>query len=298
MLTSLAYLGLKSPNHAEWSAFATDSLGGMLAESGPDGAVRVRIDDAAWRIQVHPGEVDDVAYIGWSVDDQSDLDMLAGRLADAGITAQRATPELLAERNVNQMVWFEDPWGFRHELVWGQFFYPSTFRPGRPISGFVTGQQGLGHVVLFMPQPEAGHEFFTKVLGFRLSDRIVGGGLDARFYHCNGRHHSLAIGPSSGDVGMNHLMLQLKSIDDVGNGLDQCLAAGVPVSRTIGRHTNDHMISFYLKTPSSLHIEYGYGGLEIGDDWMPATYNGGSMWGHIPTGQEAAAGPGIARAMR
>ena len=295
MLTSLAYLGIRSPHVEEWPRFATEGLGCMLADPGPDGAVRLRVDDAAWRIQVHPGEVDDIAYFGWSVEFESDLDVLAQRLVDAGRSPERGSAELCDERSVNQMVWFDDAWGFRHELVWGHSSYPGTFLPGRAHSGFVTGQQGLGHVVLMVPDPDNAHAFFTEVLGFRLSDKIIGGGLDARFYHCNGRHHSLAIGGAEGVVDVNHLMLQSRSIDDVGSGLDILQQLGYSVTRSLGRHTNDHMISFYVATPSSLHIEYGFGGLEIDETWIPQRYHAGSFWGHKPIPGVPAPGPGLTR---
>ena len=91
-----------------------------------------------------------------------------------------------------------------------------------PVSGFVTGTQGLGHVLLLIPDIEKGHAFFNGVLGFELSDKIiVPGQLNARFYHVNARHHTLALGECPpGVAGFNHLMLQTKSIDDVGSAYD------------------------------------------------------------------------------
>ncbi|HBZ72441.1 MAG TPA: glyoxalase, partial [Deltaproteobacteria bacterium] len=59
-----------------------------------------------------------------------------------------------------------DPFGFRHELAWGQLARPSSFRPGRAISGFVTGRGGLGHAVLIVPDLERAQAFYTGVLGF------------------------------------------------------------------------------------------------------------------------------------
>jgi extradiol dioxygenase len=39
-------------------------------------------------------------------------------------------------------------------------------------------------------------------------------------------------------------MLQLKAIDDVRAAFDLCQDRGVPIARGLGRHTNDHMVSF------------------------------------------------------
>lgn len=294
MLTSLAYLGFRSPNFEQWRSFGPDILGLMRTEDGDDGAVRLRVDDAAWRIQIHPGEEDEVAYLGWAVESERDLEVYASRLADAGIEALRGSEELAAARAVDQLLWFDDPWGFRHELVWGQVVHPGSFQPGRPLTGFVTGENGLGHAVLLLPDVQAGHEFFSGVLGFELSDKIArtGGGY-SRFYHCNGRHHSLALAEVAGSVGLNHIMLQVRDIDDVGTTYDTCRALGVPLRKSLGRHTNDQMISFYLTTPSSFHIEYGFGAVEVDETWVPATYRYPSIWGHQHTDEPSAKSPGI-----
>jgi 3,4-dihydroxy-9,10-secoandrosta-1,3,5(10)-triene-9,17-dione 4,5-dioxygenase len=50
---------------------------------------------------------------------------------------------------------------------------------------------------------------------------------------------------------------------------------------TLGEHTNDHMTSFYVTTPSGFQIEYGCNGLVVDDDtWQVAHYDAISTWGH------------------
>jgi hypothetical protein len=101
------------------------------------------------------------------------------------------------------------------------------------------------------------------------------------FLHCNPRHHTLALAPVPSPRRLNHIMLQLESMDDVGVGLDRARSGGVEISSSLGRHTNDRMISFYMQTPSGFDVEYGYGGVEIDDaTWQPATYHAPSLWGH------------------
>lgn len=155
-----------------------------------------------------------------------------------------------------------------------------TFQPARPMSGFMTGEQGMGHVVLFVPDIAEADRFYSRVLGFKLSDRVLEYGSDLRFYHVNGRHHSLAVVETPGMVGLHHLMLETNSLDDVGNALDICNEREIPVVQTLGRHTNDLMTSFYVYTPSHFRIEYGYGGLAVDDLWVPKTFRSSSIWGH------------------
>jgi len=121
--------------------------------------------------------------------------------------------------------------------------------------------------------------FYTKVLGFGLSDYIEKP-FRAYFFHVNPRHHSLAL-IETGKSGMHHLMVELFSLDDVGQSYDVALAEE-RVNVTLGRHTNDLMTSFYAKTPSSFMVECGWGGREIDpNNWQPVEmHHGPSLWGH------------------
>jgi len=299
MIKSLAYVGVNSPRAEDWRRFGTSFLGAELAQDGPDGAVRLRVDDAAWRLEIHPAEEDSVAFFGWAVDHEEDLDRVADKLAAAGVATQRGSTELADARNVNRIITFTDPWGFPHEVIWGQHLYPSTFRPGRASSGFVTGTQGLGHVLLLLPDIEAGHEFFSGVLDFELSDKIiVPGQLNARFYHVNARHHTLALGQCPpGVAGFNHLMLQAKDIDDVGQAYDLLEEYDVPLTLSLGRHTNDKTFSFYCATPSLFNVELGYDGIEVTGDWVPQVYERTAIWGHHLDPEAKNRPPGIMHAL-
>ena len=81
---------------------------------------------------------------------------------------------------------------------------------------------------------------------------------------------------------MHHLMVELFSLDDVGQSYDIALTEENRVSVTLGRHTNDLMTSFYCKSPSAFMIECGWGGREIDPQkWQPfEMHNGPSLWGH------------------
>jgi extradiol dioxygenase len=279
MIESLAYVGITTSSHEQWDHFGTQILGLERGPDGPDGARRFRMDDALYRLAIHPGDRDDVAYFGWSVQTSESARQIADNVEAAGLDVSGGDPETAELRGVEGFLWFIDPFGFRHEISWGQLFLPNSFRPGRAHSGFKTGEQGVGHVVLLVPDLVAADEFFRGVLGFKLSDRIIEGKLNARFYHVNGRHHSLAVGQAP-VTGLQHLMLESNSLDDVGTALDLARKNGHPIMSDLGRHTNDLMTSFYVRTPSHFDIEYGFGGVAVDDLWVPRTYHRTSIWGH------------------
>lgn len=282
MIKSLAYLGVISPAAQEWESFGPEVLGLQLAGHGPDGALRLRLDEAAHRIAIHPGERDAIAYIGWSVQDEAAAQRVAERVRAEGIEVGRASREESAARQVEGFHWFRDPSGFRHELSWGQVHSAAPLRPGRAVSGFRTGEQGLGHVVLAVRDLEEGDRFYREVMGFYPSDTVKDGELHAHFYHVNGRHHSLAIARlPTGQPAFLHLMIEVNTLDDVGTALDICEQRNIPITTTLGRHSNDRMTSFYMYTPSRFRLEYGWGGLDVEHDlWVPRTYDKPSTWGH------------------
>lgn len=284
MIQSLAYLGFTSPNASEWRSFGPEVLGAQLVDDGPEGEVRLRIDDAAWRLAIGPGDTDDLAHIGWQVDGADGLVAATDRLTAAGVEVHPGSPDLAATRAVEDLAWFTDPFGFRHELVHGQATAAEPFAPGRPMaSGFVTGEGGMGHVVLIVPDLDAASDFYLDTLGFSHSDDIDMG-FQVRFAHCNPRHHTLAFSAVPGMVGVHHLMLEVADPDDVGRAHDIVVEKGLPLAMSLGRHTNDHMFSFYVRTPSGFEIEYGSGGrlIDTTEPWQPEHFDAMSSWGHKP----------------
>jgi len=86
----------------------------------------------------------------------------------------------------------------------------------------VTGDQGRGHAVIIVPDLAAAERFYTEVLGFRVSDTIEHG-VTLRFFHCQGqsaRRHTIAMVSVPRIVGMHHLMIEVRSFDDVGRAMD------------------------------------------------------------------------------
>jgi len=173
-----------------------------------------------------------------------------------------------------------DPAGNRLEAFYGAEIDETPFSPGRSISGFRTGPLGLGHAVLTVDNIDPMMAFYcgrARLRPLRLHARAV----RAYFFHVNARHHSLAL-IETGRNGMHHLMVELFSLDDVGQSYDIALSRDDCVSVTLGRHTNDFMTSFYCKTPSSFMVECGWAAREIDPAaWQPVEMGDGpSLWGH------------------
>jgi 3,4-dihydroxy-9,10-secoandrosta-1,3,5(10)-triene-9,17-dione 4,5-dioxygenase len=273
----------------------------MTEGRGPEqGAVYLRMDDFPARLVILPGSAERLLASGWEVAGPPDLAAVARALADAGVPYKAGTPEELAQRRVQSMLLFEDPAGHRLEVFCGAAL---EHRPAVSPYGnrFVTGAMGMGHVVLPVPPgSSAAFDFYTEVLGFRLRDSMrmpaefFGGSpgdppVWFRFLGCNPRHHSLALAPVPAPAGIVHLMVEVASLDDVGRALDRCARRGAPVSTSLGRHANDLMVSFYVRTPGGFDVEYGTDGQLVDDaTWISRESTAISLWGHTFANPNAA----------
>jgi biphenyl-2,3-diol 1,2-dioxygenase len=286
---ALGYIGIGVSDMAAWRSFAAGILGAQV-DDGTDGSLRLRFDARAWRIAIEPTGTDDIAYAGWEVAGPQALAALITRIEATGIAVTRDDGALAAKRGVLDVASFTDPAGMRCEL-----FYGATELTQHPlvspagVSGFVMGEQGLGHIVIGTPALAETLAFYRDVLGFGYSDHIampVGPGMTipVQFMHCNARHHTYAFAPPPpvpDAKKLIHFMVQVATIDDVGFALDRVMQAGVELAMTLGRHVNDQMLSFYAYTPSGFEIEYGWGARTVDRaTWLPARHTAISSWGH------------------
>jgi 2,3-dihydroxybiphenyl 1,2-dioxygenase len=278
-IRALGYAGFGSADLDDWRQFGTGLVGLQAVERGAS-LLAFRMDDRKQRIVIDRAMPDGARFFGWEVADAAALDALAARLEKHQIHVV-AEPQTLADaRRVGGLISFRDPAGNRLEAFYGAEIDDTPFSPGRSISGFRTGPLGLGHAVLTVEDIDTMMPFYVDVLGFALSDYMMKP-FRAYFFHINARHHSLAL-IETGKNGMHHLMVELFSLDDVGQSYDVALGQPGRVNVTLGRHTNDLMTSFYAKTPSSFMIECGWGGREIEPStWQPFELKDGpSLWGH------------------
>jgi 2,3-dihydroxybiphenyl 1,2-dioxygenase len=276
---ALGYVGFGSAALDDWRQFGTGLVGLQAVERSPS-LLAFRMDDRKQRIVVDRAMPEGERFFGREVADAAALEALAARLEQAQVDVT-AEPQTLADtRRVRSLISFRDPAGNRLEAFYGAAIDDTPFSPGRSISGFRTGPLGLGHAVLTVKDINAVMPFYLDVLGFALSDYLQEP-FRAYFFHINARHHSLAL-IETGRNGMHHLMVELFSLDDVGQSYDVALSEPNRVDVTLGRHTNDLMTSFYARTPSSFMVECGWGGREIDPaTWQPVELKDGpSLWGH------------------
>lgn len=287
-VSQLGYLGLNVSDLAGWERFATELLGLQVIDNTARGFF-MRMDEYHHRFIVQQGSADDVAFIGWEVADQTALEELNAQLKNDGVETTPGSAEEARMRGVLEFVKFKDPSGIPSEAYFGPLMnFREPFKSPRPLSGFETGTMGLGHIVIRVDDSKRSLHFYRDVLGMRISDFVelpkghrLGRELSITFMHCNPRHHSVAFGEIPVPKRLLHFMLQARTLDDVCSTLYVAQDRGIPISSSLGRHTNDHMVSFYMRSPSGFEVEYGFGARTVDDaTWKVQQHYSGSMWGH------------------
>ena len=246
---------------------------GLAEGRGPEpGALYLRMDDFPARLVIVPGERE--RLLGQRLGGGRRAGAGRGRAGPGGGRRRgqgRHAPPSSPTAGSAQLLRCDDPAGNRLEFFCGAALehHPALSPYG---NRFVTGDQGLGHVVLPVTDDDAARCASTPdVLGFRLRDSMrmapelfglppSGPPLWMRFLGCGPRHHCSRWPRSRAAAGIVHLMIEVATLDDVGRAMDRCARRGAPVSATLGRHANDLMVSFYVRTPSGFDIEYGTDG--------------------------------------
>jgi 3,4-dihydroxy-9,10-secoandrosta-1,3,5(10)-triene-9,17-dione 4,5-dioxygenase len=240
---------------------------------------------------VFPSDVDRLECVGWELADHNALREAREHLEKAGVEVTEGTQEELDDRRVQELIRFTDPFDNVFEL-----FHGITYE-SRPVvtpyaATFVTGDQGMGHVVIPVDDDVEALHFYRDVLGFRLRDSMSmpgefvgkepGSKVWLRFLGVNPRHHSLAFLPMPNPSRCVHIMFEVEKLDDVGRALERVRKHKAPLSATLGRHMNDEMVSFYVRSPGGFDIEFGCEGLTVDDHrWVARESTAVSYWGHV-----------------
>jgi len=285
----LGYLVIEVPDPDVLTPVLADVVGLVPGAPTPAGALTWRNDQRAHRLIVQPGPANDAVAVGVEAVDESGFTRTVERLAAMGLEVTES-PEDAAGRRVDRLVRTRAPWGTDLEVVLGGADDATPFSSDLVPGGFLTDGVGFGHVVLATTAFDASVAVLTEGLGFRQSDWIEmeiaeGITLEVRFFHCNARHHTVALARAPFDLPqvLHHVMFEVNDRDDVGTAFDRAWATDLGIPNGLGRHDNDGMFSFYLQTPAGFQIEVGHGARVVTEDWDDdRRYDATSAWGHQP----------------
>ena len=280
-IKDIIQVGVGVPDRDRFAAFAREMLGLPTTDS-PDGAVTyVRADRYQHRIAARSAGAPALNYIGFDVGGPEELAEWQTKLGAASIDWRRGSSAECAERHVADFIEFKDPNGHALALSHGFEIASEPVRFNRDVT--VTG---LGHVLLTVKDTQRSHDFYTQVLGFRLSDWIhIDDNIRLCFLRCNARHHSIALAPCMPGKAprLQHVMLEVASLDDVMRSYHFLRTRKAPIGMGPGRHPNCQTVHVYTQTPGGFAVEFGWGHRRLDEaTYQPVVFPRGTpvdIWG-------------------
>jgi catechol 2,3-dioxygenase-like lactoylglutathione lyase family enzyme len=263
MIRSLQHVGITVPNLEAGSAFY--QLFGLEAQSSGNDLVFRCKGRAQDQIRLIEGPKKRLSYVSLSTN-------------GAGMQTIKANLERAGVRIVDAPfnvpfggIWFQDPHG---DWVNVQETEPAPVQaapapevniPGRyrRIGERACGPESLtkraqprrfGHLIKFTPDVDRSVNFYTDVLGMKLSDRARD--ILAFLRASNGGdHHILAFAKSS-HTGLHHVSFEVGDIDEIVLGAQALMQAGYKNGYGLGRHVGGSNYFHYVRDPWNSLAEY------------------------------------------
>jgi 2,3-dihydroxybiphenyl 1,2-dioxygenase len=280
-IKEIMQVGVGAPDLESFDNFAREALGFAVSKSSEGKISYVRADPYHHRIAASAAPAPILRYIGFDVGGAEQLAGWETKLGSARIEWRRGTRDECIERHVSAFIEFEDPDGHHLALACGFDVADEPVRYSRELSVV-----GLGHVLLTVKDTQRSHDFYTSVLGFRLSDWVcIDEHIRLCFLRCNERHHSIAFAPCAPGKTprLQHVMFEVAALDDVIRTYHFLRMRKAPIGMGPGRHPNCQTVHVYVQTPAGFAVEYGWGHRRLDDAaHQPVIFPAGTpvdIWG-------------------
>ncbi|HLZ22029.1 MAG TPA: VOC family protein [Ktedonobacterales bacterium] len=246
-VTRLAHVGLQARSLSTQAEFYNDRWGlERVDEFGREMFFRADGPDHHV-LTLNEGDTSGLHHVALQVPRVDDIDRAYEDLLARGIEIV-TPPTADLEPGVKRALRLRDPDGFVIELVAGVESVNDPFKHAdvKPTA--------LNHVVLNVRDQSASEAFYGEALGFKLTDRFVGG---LSFWACNANHHSLAFGQArDGNSAFHHAAFEMRDWQEWINAVFYAGERGIPRAWGPGRHLFGNNLFSYYKDPEGNTVEY------------------------------------------
>jgi len=246
-VVKLAHVGLNAKNLSNQAEFYNDRWGlERIDEHG--GEMFFRGEGPSHHVlTLHDVGEAGLHHVALEVSSVDDIERAHDELLARGVDVVTPPTQEL-EPGIKKAIRFKDPDGFLVELVAGvdAVHDPFGHRDVKP--------QNLNHVVLNVRNQDASEAFYRDTLGFKLTDRFIGG---LSFWACDANHHSLAFGEArDGTPAFHHAAFDLQDWEAWIKAVFYAGERGIPRAWGPGRHLFGNNLFSYYKDPEGNTVEY------------------------------------------
>jgi len=253
----LHHLSLFSPNPERLADFYRRAFSMRMERQRSTAGGEIWICHGRQRcLIIQEGVANTLAWAGYALEDEARLQALRHRLAAAGIAEIVLPSAFLFEPSA---VAFADPDGNR--MIFG------CLKDGEPVEEGLAGR--LQHIVVASRDPARLIDFYTRIVGFRESDRVLDdqGGLRTCFLRSDPEHHSFAVFLANRDR-LDHHCYEAEDWMLIRDWGDHFASLRVPVQWGPGRHGPGNNLFLFVHDPDGNWVEIS-AELEIVPDGRP-----------------------------
>jgi 2,3-dihydroxy-p-cumate/2,3-dihydroxybenzoate 3,4-dioxygenase len=246
-LWDIRYVRLGTRDLASASHYARQVVGlESMRQAG--GAEYFRSDGRDHTLVYFEGDPADHT-VGFELRNAAELEAAATLLDRSDVKVSAGTADECEQRRVKSFINFKDPTGNSIDLVVQPHHSGRDYWPPHN-----TGITGFSHIGLCSSDPARDEQFWTGLLGARVSDRIGASPL----LRIDEVHHKIALFPSR-KPGVQHVNHQVDSINDLMKAWYRLQAAGVRIVFGPGRHPTSGACFLYFEGPDGMVYEYSTG---------------------------------------
>ncbi|HUB96369.1 MAG TPA: VOC family protein [Stellaceae bacterium] len=250
--TKLGYVALNVSDVERSRAFYEQQVGLQPSGVGATGEAFFRCGFEHHAIMLYPGGEPGLKRVGLALADEDALDDALRHFATHGIEPSEVAAEECRALHQGRSYRLVEPFtGVTYEIYGTMREFSDPFRPT------LAKIQRIGHVVLKVPDLGGAVDFYTRVMGFRVSDMIDGAAVFMRC-HPSPYHHGVALVQAAAPQ-LHHVNFMVSEIDDVGRAIARFGKGGARIVYGPGRHPPSGSVFLYFLEPDGLTLEYSYG---------------------------------------
>jgi 2,3-dihydroxy-p-cumate/2,3-dihydroxybenzoate 3,4-dioxygenase len=248
----LGYVALNVSDLARARAFYEGQLGLHPSGEGANGEAFFRCGFEHHAVALYQGAEPGLKRIGFELETPEAVEDAARHFAAEGLDVAELAPAACAALHLDRAFRVVEPFtGTTLE------FYGAMREFSDPFVPRLAKIQRIGHVVLKVADFAAACDFYTGVLGFRVSDLIDG---QACFMRCHPSpyHHGIALVKADAPQ-LHHVNFMVSEVDDIGRAIARFAKSGVRIVYGPGRHPPSGSMFLYFLEPDGLTLEYSFG---------------------------------------
>lgn len=262
----VSHVGLKTPDVERQAAFYSNIVGLGETERDASGRIYLRCNAYHHALVLVPSSESGLHHYALDVGNEAALESTAGALSRAGIAYETEA----AVVGQGPSILLRDPDGYSVELIGGMAQVSPNYGP-RAVQ-----PRKLSHATLLVDDCKRSAEFYSEVLGFRVSDWVDDIFLWMR---CNPDHHGLAFAKTDA-IRMHHFAFEMVDLSYLVRQAEHLMQNGYQLIYGPGRHGPGQNQFEYFRDPEGNIVEFMCDIQQIWDDetYVPRVWSSKELW--------------------